>query len=254
MGFNGARKHQKVEDSRYYYWADKLGLLVWGELPSSYEFNTTAAGNSARELSEFVAQKYNHPSIIFWVPLNESWGVNKIVSNTQQQNYARSLYYTLKALDPTRLVSTNDGWEQVAESDICAIHDYALFPSNTTKYSDMERIVTHEAQTRKIYAQGCQYAGQPVLLTEYGGIAFASEGQSGGAELWGYFEAVQNEEEFFARLEPVTRYLFQSGKFQGFCYTQLTDVMQEVNGLLDIDRCCKVDIGRLRRLFSGRFK
>lgn len=248
MGFNGARKHQKIEDARYYYWADRMGLLLWAELPSCYEFNTEAIGRSMQEMKEAVDSYYNSPSIIFWTPLNESWGINKVLCDPQQQDYVRAMYYYLKSLDPTRLVSSNDGWEQVCENDICAIHDYHLFPSNVDKYADMGKILDTVAQVRKLYAEGNAYQGEPILLTEYGGIAF--EDQCEG-ENWGYFGAVRSEEEFFDRLAPVTRYLFDSGNFQGFCYTQLTDVQQEINGLLTEDRKPKVSIEWLRQVFGG---
>ena len=246
MGFNGARKHQKIEDPRYYYWADKLGLLVWGELPSAYAFNDNAIAASSRELTEFVERDYNHPCIAVWVPLNESWGVRGIQSSPQQQDYCRMLTYQLKALDPTRLVSANDGWEQVSETDLCAVHDYALFPETLEKYGDLEQRLAGVADSRYLFAQGNAWRGQPVLLTEYGGIAFAGS-EAGG---WGYYGAVKNEEEFLARLAPVTEFLIRSGKFAGFCYTQLTDVMQEVNGLLSEHRQPKVPPEKLHKVFA----
>ncbi len=246
MGFNGARKHQKIEDPRYYYWADRLGLIVWGELPSAYEFNDRAIEASARELARFVERDYNHPCIVTWVPVNESWGVRQILENTQQQDYCRMLTYLLRALDPVRLVSSNDGWEQVSETDICAIHDYALFPSTTGKYEDMEALCDGYAESRYLFAAGNEYQGQPVLLTEYGGIAFEKEEESG----WGYYGKVKDETEFLERLQPITEFLICSGKFSGFCYTQLTDVMQEVNGLLYEDRTPKVSVEKLRQVFG----
>lgn len=247
MGFNGARKHQKIEDPRYYYWADKLGLLVWGELPSAYEFNDRAIEASSRELTGFVERDYNHPCIVTWVPINESWGVRNIKVSRQQQNYCRMLLYLLKALDPIRLVSANDGWEQVSETDICAIHDYALFPGTIKKYDDMGNIFKTFAESRFIFAEDNQYQGQPVVLTEYGGIAFEKEEEQG----WGYYGKVRNEKEFMERLAPITQYLIKSGRFSGFCYTQLTDVMQEVNGLLTEDRKPKVSIEKLKDIFQS---
>lgn len=249
LGFNGARKHQKIEDPRYYYWADKLGLLVWGELPSAYEFNSCAVNNSMGELSGFVDLCYNHPSIIFWVPLNESWGVNAIVADEKQQDYARAMYYMLRALDGTRLISTNDGWEQVNETDICAIHDYAYFPENTDKYDRLDRIFQGAAEVRLVFAKGNSYQGQPVLLTEYGGVSLAS---SGDDEKWGYYESAADEEAYLFRIETTTRKLLENPLIKGFCYTQLTDVMQEANGLLTIDRQPKADLEKLNHIFSGK--
>lgn len=249
MGFNGARKHQKIEDPRYYYWADKLGLLVWGELPSSYEFNDMAIRRSARELSEFVERDFNHPCIVTWVPLNESWGVRNILADEQQTAYCKMLYYMLKALDPTRLVSANDGWEQISETDICAIHDYSIFPETIGKYDNMAHILETAAEKRILFANGSSYRGQPVMMTEYGGIAFEEDG-SNAEDSWGYYGKVRDEIDFIKRLEPVTDYLIKSGRFAGFCYTQLTDVFQEVNGLLTMARNPKVDVDTLRRVFG----
>lgn len=249
LGFNGARKHQKIEDPRYYYWADKLGLLVWGELPSAYEFHSGAVKNSMRDLSDFVDACFNHPSIIFWVPLNESWGVSAIVADRRQQDYARAMYYTLRALDGTRLISTNDGWEQVNETDICAIHDYAYFPQNADKYDRLDGVLRGAAEVRLVYAEGSSYQGQPVILTEYGGISLNT---SNDGDKWGYYENAEDEEEYLARLEIITRKLLENPLIKGFCYTQMTDVMQEANGLLTIDRQPKADMERLNRIFSGK--
>ncbi len=246
MGFNGSRKHQKIEDPRFYYWADKLGLLVWGELPSAYSFNDTAITNSTSEMIEFVDRDYNHPCIVTWVPLNESWGVRNIQVNKQQQDYARMLTYLLKALDPQRLISSNDGWEQISETDICAIHDYALFPNNIEKYDDMKMVLDGKAQTRFVYAENNEHKGQPTMMTEYGGIAFQGKDDNS----WGYFGKVANEKEFLERLAPITYFLIKDKRFNGYCYTQLTDVMQEVNGLLTEDRKPKVSIEKLKEIFG----
>lgn len=249
MGFNGARKHQKIEDPRYYYWADKMGLLVWGEMPSAYNDMDDAKSSTVEELTAFIKRDFNHPCIVTWVTINESWGVRLIGSNKQQQDYARALYYLAKAYDKTRLVSSNDGWEQLNETDICALHDYALFAENLDKYDDLEKIMTDSNLGRLAYASDQNYQNQPIIMTEYGGIAFSNTEDKS----WGYFGKVNTEDEFFNRLTPVTEYFAKSRKFCGFCYTQLTDVMQEVNGLLTEDRKPKVSIERLRNIFGKHF-
>jgi hypothetical protein len=246
MGFNGVRKHQKIEDPRYYYWADKMGLLVWGEIPSAYLFNDEAVANTSSELMAFLERDYNHPSIVAWVPVNESWGMRNVRVNKQQQDYTRALYYLIKSLDPTRLVSGNDGWEQTEATDICAVHDYSLFPTTTGKYDDMGKVLANLAESRFLFAEGSGYRGQPVVMTEYGGVSFASDSGSG----WGYYESAADSGEFLARLDAITTFLVRSGKFSGFCYTQLTDVMQEVNGLLSADRKPKAPVEALRRIFG----
>lgn len=245
MGYNGARKHQKVEDPRYYYWADKLGLLVWGEMPSAYHFNSEEVENITGEWMEFINRDYNHPCIVTWVPLNESWGVRNIFKDNNQQNFALGLYYLTKALDGTRLVSTNDGWEQV-HADICGIHDYiAKGEDFSKKYINVENAMKASTGHRMIYSQGTEYNGQPVLITEFGGIAF--EGKDG----WGYNGAVKDEASFLKRFDSITSAIKNMPYIQGYCYTQLTDVMQEVNGLMTADRKVKVDIEEVRRINMG---
>lgn len=246
FGFNGARKHQKIEDPRYYYWADRLGLIVWGEMPSGYWFNAEEIENVTKEWIEFINRDYNHPCIVTWVPLNESWGVRNIYTDVEQQNFARSLYFITKAMDGTRLVSTNDGWEQV-KSDICAIHDYIAWGEDfVRKYQDKERILGLGAVSRMLYAQDTKYDGQPILVTEYGGIAFESDIK----ENWGYNGAVKDEESFLKRYSGITGAIRSTSYICGYCYTQLTDVMQEINGLMTADRKAKVDVDAVRNINS----
>ena len=247
FGFNGARKHQKIEDPRYYYWADRLGLLVWGEMPSGYEFNAVELENLCREWFEFIKRDYNHPSIVVWVPFNESWGVRNILVDGRQQALARATYHLLKAWDGTRLVSANDGWEQV-ESDICGIHDYeASGEAFAVKYARRDDLMRQGATGRLIYAQGFHYQGQPVLITEYGGISFASD----VPENWGYHGAVRDEADFMERYAGITGAIKQTAYICGYCYTQLTDVMQETNGLMDAQRRPKLAVDDVRRVNQG---
>lgn len=248
MGFNGVRKHQKIEDPRYYYWADRMGLLVWGELPSSYMFTDTAVKNSVNEMIEFVERDYNHPSIITWVPVNESWGVRNIRTDLQQQAFSNMMIYLIKSLDPIRSVSGNDGWEQTTNTDIMTMHDYALMPNTIHRYDNINTIIEGAAEGRPTLADLQEYRNQPVMMTEYGGVAFAD-----GADGWGYYNNVKSEEEFIGRIEPITDFLIKSDKFAGFCYTQLTDVMQEKNGLLYADRTPKVSLERLKQIFGRRY-
>lgn len=244
LGFNGVRKHQKIEDPRYYYWADKLGLLVWGEMPSGYNFNDEEVENITQEWMEYINRDFNHPCIITWVPLNESWGVRNILVDKNQQSFGKALYYLTKAIDGTRLVSTNDGWEQV-KSDICAIHDYIANGDDfTKKYLDKKIHSCREAGDRMIFCEGTKYEGQPILITEFGGIAFETDGK----ENWGYFGAVRDEEEFLNRYSSITYAIKNIPFIRGYCYTQLTDVMQEINGLMTADRKLKVDIEKIRKV------
>ncbi len=122
---------------------------------------------------------YNHPCIVTWVPVNESWGVRSIRGNLQQQNYCRMLTYLLKAMDPVRLVSANDGWEQVSDTDICAPSRLRSFPANGEKYDDMENVLRRIGESRRLFAEGKQLSGTAGYLTEYGGIAFEGDGAEG---------------------------------------------------------------------------
>lgn len=248
MGFNGARKHQKIEDPRYYYWADRMGLLVWGELPSCYMFNDHTVQRCIREMAEFVERDYNHPCLVTWVPINESWGARNISADPQQQAFSDALIFLLKALDPTRAVSGNDGWEQTSHTDIMTLHDYALMPSTIHRYDDLDGVIHGAAEGRAALARGHEYKGQPVMMTEYGGVAYDNNGTG-----WGYYNTANSEEQFLQRIGPITEYLIKSEKFAGFCYTQLTDVMQEKNGLLDAHRRPKVAPEKLRTIFAKRY-
>jgi beta-galactosidase/beta-glucuronidase len=245
-GFNGVRKHQKIEDPRFYYWADRLGLLVWGEMPSSYSFTPDSIARVTREWQEFVNRDYNHPSIVTWVPINESWGVWNIRTDKRMQAFSKALYSLTKALDGTRLVSSNDGWEQV-ESDICAIHDYEASGDRfRRKIADKGRYLATYSDWRLLFAEGSKYSGEPLILSEYGGIAF----KGGEAGQWGYRDAVENEKEFVVRFEGMTRAAMESGIFSGLCYTQLTDVQQEINGLAGPDRKPKFDPALIRAILE----
>lgn len=247
MGFNGARKHQKLEDPYYYYYADELGLLVWAEMPSAYTFCERETAAITREWQEIVSVAKNFTSVIAYVPLNESWGVGAIKTNAKQQNFARSLYYLTKSIDDSRLVSTNDGFENIENSDILSIHDYDINSSNEfpIKYKPGEYNGMYP-QGWALFADGNRYRGQPVLLTEFGGIAFAKE-QNGSA--WGYGNGAADGDDLCMRIEQLIKGIAQT-EFQGFCYTQLTDVRQEINGLLYPDRSAKVDTKRLKRIFE----
>ena len=255
MGYNGARKHQKVEDPRYYYWADRMGLLVWGELPSAYDFGSRSMSALSHTLEEFMDRDMNHPSLICWVPLNESWGVRQIYTDPRQQAFGRMLYHMVKARDGSRLVSGNDGWEQTT-TDICALHDYAADGSTlAAHFQSREQVEKHACDWRPCWAEGETPRGtEAFMITEYGGIAFTNiglQGDAGGMETWGYHDKVENEDDFFARFGSLMDALRAIPYCQGYCYTQLTDVMQEVNGLLTPDRRPKVDIRRFRSLNRG---
>ncbi|RHW42876.1 glycoside hydrolase family 2 [Neobacillus notoginsengisoli] len=246
MGFNGARKHQKVEDPRYLYWADQLGFLVWGEMANASEYSEEAARRIATEWFDVVKRDYSHPSIIVWLPLNESWGFSRVAYDKQQQAHATSMYWLTKSIDQTRLVLSNDGWEHTV-SDICGIHNYSSAEEMEKAYQSLESALTTTPANRVIYAKGYEYQGEPIMITEYGGIAYKVDEQEG----WGY-SAVQSGESLIEEYRKQTDVLFNSSIVQGFCYTQLTDVEQEINGLLTYDREPKCDLSKIKEINSRK--
>ena len=244
MGFNGARKHQKLEDPYYCYYAEELGFLTWCEMPSAYRFCAEETAAITQEWQEIVRAGRNCTSNVCYVPLNESWGVREIAADETQKAFARSLYYLTKSLDPTRLISTNDGFETVNPTDILGVHDYDAekaedFAKYANGYDGMH------PQGFALFAEGERYAGEPALLTEFGGRAMQSDAKG---EAWGYSGAAQNEEAFLKQLGSIMQGVY-SCNFQGYCYTQLTDVQQEVNGLLTAERKPKADMQKLKAIF-----
>ena len=245
MGFNGARKHQKWEDPYFYYYAEELGFVAWCEMPSAYGFCTQEAERLLREWNGLVLAARNFTSVVCYVPLNESWGAENLSSCRIRQSLARALYHSAKALDGTRPVSTNDGWECMEESDVIGVHDYA---AAGTAFEEKYRRENYDAlfpQGRRLMCGGEKYAGQPVLLTEFGGIAMSGDMLG---ENWGYNGGAESEEEFYARYADLLGGIARTAQLKGFCYTQLTDVQQEVNGLLFADRTPKFDLARIRAL------
>ena len=186
------------------------------------------------------------------MPLNESWGVREIYADPRQQAAARMLTQLCRAADGTRLVSANDGWEQT-ETDICALHDYAADGATIQKhFASREQVEKTGCDWRLAYARGVRPTGEEAfLVTEYGGIAMRSrgeQGEMGGMATWGYHDKVEDEEAFLRRYEDVTAAVRAIPYCQGYCYTQLTDVMQEINGLLTPGREPKADVVRIRRI------
>lgn len=246
MGYNGARKHQKFEDPIYLYWADKLGLLVWEELPSAYWLRDSEKRNLMRDLSEAIRRDYNHPSIIVWTPLNESWGVPGIQSHKEAQQLNDCLYHMVYCLDGTRLVSGNDGWEE-AMTDIVTVHDYTAWPEDLKGYGSEDSVLNGAPAGKLISAQGYGHWGKPKIFSEFGGIAMQRDQ---GGDNWGYNGAVEDEAALLKRFGAITRGAKELPRFCGYCYTQLTDVFQEVNGLLDMDRKEKAALGEIKKINS----
>jgi beta-galactosidase/beta-glucuronidase len=253
MGFNGVRKHQKIEDPRYLYWADRLGLLVWGEMPSAYRFTRTAIKRTIREWTEAIERDYSHPCVIVWVPFNESWGVPEMTAVHVHRHAVEALYHLTKTLDATRPVIGNDGWESSA-TDIIGIHDYDPSPEHMRQQyggevKPDELFDRRRPGGRVLTLDGYPHRGQPIMLTEFGGIAFAKRQTAAGETVWGY--SMANDEAEFTRLyEELLYAVIHTGMFSGFCYTQFTDTFQEANGLLYADRTPKVPLEKIAHATS----
>ena len=248
MGFNGVRKHQKIECPRYLYWADTLGLLVWEEMPSAYRYTRTSIMRLAQEWMEAMARDMSHPSIIAWVPFNESWGVPDLPDNPAQRHYVQALYHLTKSIDPARPVVGNDGWESVA-TDIVGIHDYDDQPERIARRyaaDEIPRLFKRERPGGRLLLLEGQSQEQPIMLTEFGGIAYSRD-RSG---TWGY-SRVDSPEEFARRYIELLSVIRSLPLLAGFCYTQFADTYQEANGLLYADRRPKMPLEQIALATRG---
>lgn len=241
LGFNGVRIHQKVEDPRFLYWCDRLGVMAWSEMASAYLFSDLATERFVREWLEVLRRDHNHPSIVTWVPFNESWGLPDLPNERAQRDLVRSVYHLTKALDPSRPAVGNDGWEHVV-GDVLGIHDYAVdgatlrerYGSFAALDQTLARIRPHH---RRLLLPELQRSVEPVVLSEFGGISYEAE----RGKPWYGYGTVGSAEEFVTRYEELVSAVLESPAIAGFCYTQLTDTEQEANGLLTGTRRSKLD-------------
>lgn len=253
-GFNGVRKHQKIESPDYLYWADVLGLLVWAEMPSAYRFTHQSVARLIKEWIEVIDRDINHPSIVTWVPFNESWGVPDLPEKATHRACVQALYYTTKTLDPSRPVVGNDGWESSA-TDILGIHDYDANPARILKrYGDRvnfrDVLSRDRPGGRMLTLDGHSHENHPVMLTEFGGIACVDPRYHEGLPTWGY-SVGQTPQELKDRYFSLMETIHCIQLFSGFCYTQLFDTFQEANGLFFEDRTPKFDIQAIRAATLG---
>lgn len=256
LGFNAARVHQKIEDPRFLFWADRLGLLVWGETPSAFEFSPRAVARMMAEWTEAIDRDRSHPSIVTWVPLNESWGVQHIAHDQSTRDYARAIFHLTKSLDPSRPVVSNDGWEHL-DSDLWTIHDYE--PSGTVlaqRYADVDAVgALFEGigpAGRRLRLSAEPDRGQPVMLSEFGGIKYKASAPHtpDPSAAWGYSSA-SSAEDFATRVSALLDAVRASSVLAGFCYTQLTDTLQEANGLATEHRVPKLPLAQLKAIVTG---
>ena len=251
MGFNCARKHQKAEDPRYLYWADKLGLMVWAEMPSGRVFSTELVESLTREWMELIKRDCAHPSIIAWVPFNESWGVWHQSERPEQRAFVDAVTSLTKALDGSRVVVGNDGWEY-SSGDLWTLHLYNEDSDVSSRLAalveDPHSSVTSEfgGRDRVGALPGADVGDLPILLTECGGIGMGSFSE----EDFSYGDLADTPEALEARVRTIMTDIRSLEALQGFVWTQLTDVQQEVNGLLYFDRQPKLPLTILHDIVS----
>jgi beta-galactosidase/beta-glucuronidase len=244
-GFNGVRKHQKIEDPRFLYWADHLGLLVWEEMPGAYRFGREMVRRVSQQWVEVIERDAGHPCIVAWVPFNESWGVGDLATDAAQRDAVDGVYHLTRALDPTRPVIGNDGWEFGA-TDIIGIHDYdgdaeRLAGRYSVDAEGLAKLLGNERPGSKmLLLAGYEYRGQPIVLSEFGGIAFSKD----VAATWGYSRAASSAE-FARRYARLLQAVRSIPLLAGFCYTQFTDTYQEANGLFYMDRRPKFALAQM---------
>ncbi|HEX8226917.1 MAG TPA: glycoside hydrolase family 2 TIM barrel-domain containing protein [Candidatus Saccharimonadales bacterium] len=251
-GYNGVRKHQKVEDPRWLYWCDKLGLLVWGEMANARDWSHSAEERLLNEWTRVIRRDLSHPCIVAWVPLNESWGVPDLKDQHQlQYAYVERTVTITRQIDPSRPVIDNDGWEHTDIGDICAIHDYTpTAESLRERYKDtLLRGVLPEkvwANNLSLFANKSQYHGQPVVLSEVGGFLMIPENHGGELDmLYSAYGNSKSNDEMLGQYADLSEGLIDLTFISGFCYTQLTDIEQEANGLLTYDRKPKVPVDKI---------
>lgn len=251
LGFNGARKHQKVEDPRWFAWADRLGLLTWVELPSAYRPGATASSRLLAEWARIVAAHRNHPSVIAWVPINESWGVPAAASDPRQRALIEALSAATDALDGTRPVSPNDGWETTGGS-IVGVHDYtqdaAVLAARFADAAAVDAVLTGGLPSgHRVDLDGWGAEGRAVVLSEFGGVALADDEEA----TWGYQRA-SSPDDLLERYRSLWAAVHESTALAGACWTQLTDTYQEANGLLRMDRTPKVPLEAFAAATRGK--
>ena len=262
FGFNGVRKHQKIEDPRWLYWCDRLGMMVWEEMPNAREWSSLSEERLSSEWRRAVRRDYSHPCVVAWVPVNESMGfpgLNK--HHPGQYAYIERMVSATRRLDSTRPVIDNDGWEHTDITDICAIHDYtptgaALRERYREKLAGGE-LPPHVWLTDKpLFSRGSKYRGQPVVLSEVGG--FLMKPQDVPPEerdmLYQFYGSVADNNELLAKYRDLMEGIASLGFLAGFCYTQLTDIEQESNGLLTYDRRPKLPPEALADLHRELFR
>ena len=244
VGFNGARLHQKVFEERYFYWADKLGYITWAEQASwGLDVNNEeAVRNFLTEWADEVVRDRNHPSIVTWTPLNETWGARDGV----YVRFVNDLYNLTKAIDPTRPVNDASGDAHV-KTDIWSVHDYSReYEKLVENHTFRDGAPHYRNMGGKDYL--ADWEGQPYMIDEFGGLGWIPKEER--ANSWGYGAQIETEDEFFRILEKEVDAIKACKGVVGFCYTQITDVEQEKNGVYYYDRRPKFDAAKWKAIFE----
>lgn len=253
-GFNGARLHQKVFEERFLYHADRLGYIVWGEFPDWGSAEFGPAHDHQRLPATYIAQwleaiqrDYSHPSIVGWCPLNETWQA-LTDRMTDLDDGMRALFLATKALDLTRPILDTSGYaHRIPEADVYDSHDYEQNPEKfkvTHGLMENWRPFENRMGPDNLRVMSLPYHNQPYFVSEFGGIWW-NPFPKPGEDSWGYGNRPKSSEEFYTRFEALCHILLENPGMFGYCYTQLTDVFQEQNGIYAFDRTPKFDMERL---------
>ncbi len=256
LGFNGVRKHQKIEDPRWLYWCDHLGLLVWEEMPNAREWSTVSEERLASEWARVLRRDYNHPCIMAWVPVNESWGFPGLKENhPAQYAFLERMVALTRRTDCSRAVIDNDGWEHTDITDICAIHDYTptaeLLRERYRERMDGGELPAHVWIDKKpLFVLGSRYRGQPIMLSEVGGFLQIPPDMPAAERdmLFRFYGSWMTPDELIAKYRDLMQGIASLRFVAGFCYTQLYDIEQETNGLLTFGRKPKVNASEIKSI------
>lgn len=252
FGFDGMRMHQVSADPRFLEACDRYGLLVLADTAAAYSFTDTALKRTMAELSGLIARDLNHPSVIGWVPFNESWGLPGLQTSSPQQHAVQTLFHLIKALDPSRLALGNDGWHHV-DGDIVGVHDYS---QDATELRDRYRTADDVRRTLEsvrpagrplLLAGHPSAAGAPVMLTEFGGISAHTDPSA-----WKAYGDVVSDGDLAAQIGQLVAAVGPQSGLAGYCYTQLSDTAQEKNGILTEQRQPKSPPSTIRAAIRGQ--
>ena len=254
-GFNGARKHEHTPSPLTFYYMDLYGLYVWQECPSAHGYSYYANLQYRKQYPRIIQDHISHPCIIGYVIFNESWGINEISESMEIQDMTVEMYNSIKRQVGDRIVISNDGWEHTI-SDIITFHNYAETYDALVKELQENLLAMYNGENtecilnwKRFFAGNYRYKEQPVMHSEFAGICMNVDKQEG----WGYGKSVEDSNGFLNKYADQLLFILEHEEIRGLCMTQLSDVFQEKNGIVTMDRRIKVDPLRLKELHN-RFK